>query len=135
MPSKSDEWIYIIQHDAPDGLIKIGYTTHPEKRLFGLQMQSAVPLALLNIILGTRETEQHIHSKLDTHRAHGEWFYPHQQVLDAIEQTKAWARGQYDSESHARVMRQCQNVLGVPPRQEYKNVRIKIRPAEEILTV
>lgn len=76
------EYVYFIQAGT-DGLIKIGYSSDPKRRLANLQ--SPVPLRLLATMRGGRKLERRLHKKLAAHRKHGEWFEPHRDVLAIIE--------------------------------------------------
>lgn len=61
---------YLVRAD--NGMVKIGVSITPKKRLTFLQNGSPVKLELEAILLGDRERE--IHHKLVKWRSHGEWF-------------------------------------------------------------
>ena len=65
--------IYIIRAGA-DGLVKIGLTQDPDKRLRDLQSGSPAPLTILRLIEGGYETEAWLHRHFAARRQHGEWF-------------------------------------------------------------
>lgn len=75
--------IYFIQC-GENGLIKIGYSYSPEKRLSELQTGSPIPLKILTTIPGDIDSEFKLHKQFDDFRANGEWFYPVKPVLDFI---------------------------------------------------
>lgn len=54
------------------GMIKIGRSGDPRKRLPDLQIGSPVTLDVFAICHG--DIERHLHAVCDEHRAHGEWF-------------------------------------------------------------
>lgn len=68
-----DRRVYFVE--APEqGLVKIGYALDPMQRFLNMLTNSAVPLKLLGTIPGGWEKETEIHTALDAHRSHGEWF-------------------------------------------------------------
>jgi len=72
--------VYFIQ-GAGSGLIKIGFASNLKQRLSALKTGSPVPLTILAHRPGDEEEEAWLHSQLAAHRAHGEWFQPHEDVL------------------------------------------------------
>jgi hypothetical protein len=78
---KKMKTVYFIQR-GEDGPIKIGSTgLDPRHRLAALQIGSAERLRLLGY-LQSKETE--IHSLFSEHRLSGEWFRPHQDILEFV---------------------------------------------------
>lgn len=75
--------VYFIQADI-GGLIKIGRAKFPSIRIKALQAGSPVPLRILAVTGGGYGAELHLHRKFDDIRAHGEWFYPKDSLLDWI---------------------------------------------------
>lgn len=75
--------VYFIQAGV-GGPIKVGVSVDPISRM--AQMQTGMPetLRLLAFIPGTRDDERKLHDRLARHRIRGEWFHPHQDVLDAF---------------------------------------------------
>lgn len=76
--------IYFIQAEQ-GGLIKIGYSNNPTKRLYGLQMFCPIALKILATIKDApQSSEQSVHFCLSKWRQYGEWFNPSQEVMDFI---------------------------------------------------
>ncbi len=76
--------IYFLQGKENAGLIKIGYSATPQKRVKGIQRMSPEPLNILAIIEGDRKKEAAIHSTFAHLRQHGEWFTPAVELLTFI---------------------------------------------------
>jgi hypothetical protein len=73
--------VYFIQR-GEDGPIKIGETkSDPADRLKALQIGSAERLRLLGHV---RSKETEVHARFSQHRISGEWFRPHQDILDFV---------------------------------------------------
>lgn len=72
--------IYFAQIDIPNGPIKIGYASKPEKRIKELQKQMPWKLKILKTIEGTQKEELKLHRICKNHRivdSNGrEWFKP-----------------------------------------------------------
>jgi len=81
---KPHTYVYFIQAYA-DGLIKIGFSNDPYKRLAILQCGSPVPLRLIATIAADISLESALHKKFKHLRQHGEWFYPAIELLEYIE--------------------------------------------------
>jgi DNA-binding CsgD family transcriptional regulator len=65
--------IYFVEN-LTSGVIKIGFTTNPGKRLATLQNASADPLGLMGVLPGGPAEEKRIHRLFAQHRLRGEWF-------------------------------------------------------------
>jgi hypothetical protein len=78
--------LYLMQSDIT-GTIKIGRSTHPEKRLHELQTGSPYRLILLCIIHDKGDQEQNLHRQLARYKLkiQGEWFHP-----DCINELPDW---------------------------------------------
>lgn len=76
--------VYFIQIQPPVGPIKIGITANIKKRLFQLQTACPYDLKVLSTIPGWKDTELIIHEKFKNYRIRGEWFHPHQDILERI---------------------------------------------------
>jgi len=74
---------FILAADA--GKIKIGKTVDVKKRLSTLRTMSPVQLDLICTIRYDGELERRIHQHFAEHRAHGEWFEAHEDILSFIE--------------------------------------------------
>lgn len=70
----------------PDGPIKIGVTgdTTPETRIVGIQVGCPWEIELIGSVPGEWSDEQRLHQRLSAYRLRGEWFSPHEKVLEAI---------------------------------------------------
>jgi hypothetical protein len=80
--------IYFIQSQS--GEIKIGIANKVRKRLKVLQIGCPFKLKLLFSIRSKiiNLTEKDLFRKFKPHRKRGEWFYPHQEILNFIEELK-----------------------------------------------
>jgi hypothetical protein len=70
-PRSTGGFVYFV---AGGGLIKIGHSRTPFKRIGALITASPVPVALLTMVPGTMTDEQRLHRRLRDRRRHGEWF-------------------------------------------------------------
>lgn len=59
------------------GLVKIGHSINPERRMEELQRQSPDVLRLVITVPGGQRVEAAAHRAFDEHRRHGEWFDVH----------------------------------------------------------
>jgi hypothetical protein len=66
--------IYIVAPESGGGPFKIGYSNNVPRRLIALQTGSPVPLVVLNVLPGNRDTEKFLHWVFEGKRSHGEWF-------------------------------------------------------------
>lgn len=76
-------YVYFIQ-SGTRGLVKIGLSRDPRRRLKTMQTTSAELLTLLGMIEGDEATEQLWHRKWHALRVHGEWFRAEETLLRAI---------------------------------------------------
>ena len=68
--------VYVVQASIT-GLVKIGTSRDPRRRLRTIQRTCAQPLLVAGCVHGAGvETEAHLHDALQEHRSHGEWFHP-----------------------------------------------------------
>jgi len=83
-PAPSPEsYVYFIRADTT-GLIKIGVTHNPRKRLTALNTASPDGLTALGLIKGDRVQEQALHLRFAHYRKHGEWFEPGAELIAYI---------------------------------------------------
>lgn len=82
--------IYFIQAADGTGLIKIGYSASPKRRLKSIQLMSPMPLKILKTIKGDKKTESYIHKQFGGLRRHGEWFESSPILLEAIDNPDAF---------------------------------------------
>jgi hypothetical protein len=87
--------IYFVQAEV-SRLIKIGRSFNFPRRLATLRTASPDRLNVLLALEAPREREARVHGLLALHRSHGEWFFPHPQVLDAIKQWRDLGRLTWD---------------------------------------
>lgn len=81
--------VYFFQK-KPNGLIKIGCTKNPIKRLIGLRSQTGEDFKILFILFNSGfEEEKKIHEKFKNIKTYGEWFKPDKMLLDFIKKLKA----------------------------------------------
>jgi hypothetical protein len=65
--------VYVIGSPEPR-IVKIGYSTAPEKRLWFLQVGSPVELRLLAVFEGSQDLEAALHRYFGACHVRGEWF-------------------------------------------------------------
>ncbi len=70
-------FVYFIGRADGEGLVKIGYSADPQRRLGDLQTGSPVELAIIDTVPGSEDFEQELHARLSANRRHGEWFERH----------------------------------------------------------
>jgi Meiotically up-regulated gene 113 len=68
-----------------EGCIKIGHSVDVTARLRAIQSCSPIALRVLAIAPGGAEREAAYHTQFDEHRAHGEWFARHPDILAEID--------------------------------------------------
>ena len=78
---RRDGYIYFIE--AGD-MVKIGYSTHPNKRFKDLQIASPVPLTINYLIPGDPDLERRLHEQFAHLRSHGEWFVEKQLIIQSV---------------------------------------------------
>ena len=77
---------YFIQGEVTQR-IKIGHTTTAaSERLRQMQTGSPDLLIFLGACFGSEKSETFLHNKFSNHRLHGEWFNPHPEILEYIEE-------------------------------------------------
>lgn len=76
--------VYFIQEEN-DGLIKIGYSRNPNRRLKSLQTNNPRKLRILKVIDGEMCRETYLHHRCSKFNASGEWFHPHPELIDYID--------------------------------------------------
>lgn len=65
-------YVYFLR--SPSGVVKIGRTNNPGKRMKMLQTGSPVPFLPMLVVNGGREIEEAMHERFRYLREHGEWF-------------------------------------------------------------
>jgi len=79
------EITYFIQGESTQR-IKIGKTsTAVNERIRLLQTGSPDILIFLGVCFGPKRYESFLHRKFSEYRLHGEWFYPHPDIISYIE--------------------------------------------------
>jgi hypothetical protein len=83
---------YILQADTPDGLIKIGQSGAPEKRL--VQISQSVPFQIrpICILSDGRHTERELKEALRPAKVKGEWYEPDDNLIRFLEKAHAAKR-------------------------------------------
>ena len=77
------ESVYFIE--AANGLIKIGRSTDPLRRLRGLQTGSPVQLRMVLVLTGLGVAdEMALHDRFAEYRSHGEWFHPGPDLIEFV---------------------------------------------------
>jgi hypothetical protein len=81
-------YVYFIRNPET-GLIKIGISEDPERRISALSTPFSLRLEVIGIVAGGRPLEAILHAELAGSRVRGEWFSPSPIVLAAIEREMA----------------------------------------------
>lgn len=76
--------VYFIQSIEGNGLIKIGFSNNPLRRLKEIQRHSPIELRIVAMVNGNRELEAELHNRFSKYRKYGEWFEPSQEILQFI---------------------------------------------------
>ena len=71
----SEPYIYFLQGEFT-GLIKIGFSSNPKRRLEVLSAGSSEPIRFLAVTRGDQDLENLLHQRFRDARVHGEWFLP-----------------------------------------------------------
>jgi hypothetical protein len=79
--------VYFIRRE--DGLVKIGYSCDPTKRLSQLKQQHQCGMTMLATIKGARRREKELHTRFAAHRAQGEWFFASKDLMEFIANSTA----------------------------------------------
>lgn len=66
------------------GMVKIGVSSDPKKRLSGIQTAFPFPLEIVKTISQTHHTESHLHQKFSKYRKTGEWFHYSEEIKNFI---------------------------------------------------
>jgi hypothetical protein len=77
-----ERFIYVI---AGAGLLKIGISRDPERRVEAMRCGSPVALRLVGCFPGTSAEEAQLHDELAPFRVRGEWFQDCEEVRDQID--------------------------------------------------
>lgn len=75
-------FVYFAQDE--DGLIKIGTSEMPLRRVKQLRLLRKQRIELLGCLKGGFEEEHALHLRFAAHRVAGEWFKPHSDVLSLV---------------------------------------------------
>ena len=87
------QYVYVVEA-VGTGLVKIGVSDNPEKRLHSLQTSNPTDLRLLGYCMGSYAIEQALHLVLDEYRVRGEWFRNEGKCAQAV---KAVSRGDFEA--------------------------------------
>ncbi len=71
--------------------IKIGFSDKPKKRLQSLQASCPMKIKLLGVRIGDRRDEKILHDAFRHCRVHGEWYHPHQDLIDTIKVSNSYS--------------------------------------------
>lgn len=71
---------------ASNGLMKIGFSENPVKRLSGLrgQLRGAHTIKLLAVVKGEKRDERKYHMRFGPCYSHGEWFFYKKELKDFV---------------------------------------------------
>lgn len=130
--------VYFVQATAADGVIKIGRSNTPLRRIAGMQVGSPVALTLMAVEPGDAEHERHLHMRFAHCRASGEWFNPAPDLLKYIEAIPAWGdrqrRGMRLTRPMDLVIDQIAREIGIPAetRKKWRQRGVPYRWRENI---
>ncbi len=83
--------IYFIQEqNNSEGLIKIGLSGKPQRRLKSMQTNSPVLLEIFVTLPGNEQLEEKLHEMFAENRIRGEWFKPSQKLIAFIDLAIDW---------------------------------------------
>lgn len=82
---KSESLAFVYFMRRTDGLIKIGYSYDPKKRLFQVRAQCKQQVDILATVQGAKKLEGDLHKKYAADRVEGEWFAESPELLAEIE--------------------------------------------------
>lgn len=116
-------WIYVLKSES--GLVKIGFSSNPERRVAGLRTANSASFKLLHCVEATRAHEACIHRLLAADCVRGEWYNLTEavgSVIDKIDQ-EDWSgfvipskptgnQYQQQAELCAEYIRRCAVVAG-----------------------
>lgn len=112
LAKKKHGYVYYAQSD--NGLIKIGTSIDPVRRLLGLRSQSSENgLTLLAVSDGGKKEEKRLHAMFSAERCHGEWFEPSPGLLKHISSVKA-ANKDTEKRMHAEHDSRCTRIRRTP---------------------
>lgn len=81
--------IYFIQAES-NGYIKIGFSNDITNRITSLRMACPCKLKVLLVLSGGVNIEALHHNHFKEHHSHGEWFRPHESLLQYIEENQKY---------------------------------------------
>lgn len=84
---RSGGQVYFILNESA-GMVKIGFSRNPEKRLTELRTGSAGEIKLLATIEGSLAIERQLHKRFEMHRRNGEWFIYSDEIRSYINALK-----------------------------------------------
>lgn len=76
-------WIYVMQM-ASLLYVKVGFSTHVDRRRLALEQNSPVEIMVLARVRGSIEDEQRIHARLTPWRTRGEWYVPSDHFISVL---------------------------------------------------
>jgi hypothetical protein len=77
-------YVYLLGSPEDPGVVKIGFSVNPTRRLKEIQRDNGHPLTLMGMLPGTRADEKAMHARFREHRKMGEWFYPTQELFSVF---------------------------------------------------
>jgi len=77
--------LYFIECEVT-GILKIGISKNPEKRLRNLQSSSPTKLKLRAVFANKGHWEQSLHKQFNYTHSHDEWFYPNNEIEQLLAQ-------------------------------------------------
>ncbi len=92
---RKTSYVYFIK-DSSNGLVKIGKSVTPHKRLKILQIGSSNKLQLVKIVKGGMYLEQILHRYFKSIRIQGEWFKPDYELKQFLLGRNITISGIYD---------------------------------------
>src|SRR5690348_10894187 len=81
----TEGFIYVIGREDDIGPIKIGFSGEPKFRLKSFQVGSPHKLKIIGTMPAKFRVEAVMHTRLEAHRLHGEWFDRVPEVMETVE--------------------------------------------------
>jgi hypothetical protein len=102
-PPPNVGWVYFIEGG---GLIKIGWSPKPNKRLKALAVGNGHPLTVIAKFRGTVKDEKLLHRLFKAHKSRhdGEWFYARKPILALVDWAKRHGATDLAQEADARAL-------------------------------
>jgi hypothetical protein len=82
LAGKGRGWVYLLQSQGTDGVVKLGWTQDIHKRVRDLRAHHPHDLHLVAALPGSRKLEAALHKRLAARQLRGEWYV--REVIDEV---------------------------------------------------